>query len=120
VVVSELLVLLQQVTLQRVGFSSLVYKNIEGKLLLTLNLEALSYNSIAGQKEAFLKSNFITNTTFADFVLDTNGTIKTLVSAEVVPKLISYKDIFEPATPVGTSETTTTSESTKTDETIVQ
>ncbi len=95
VVLSELLVLLQQITLQKVSFSSLAYKNMDNKPTISLTAEALGYNAIAAQEDVFAKNDFIKNPIFSDFSLDTNGGVKLTIFAELVPKLISYKDILQ-------------------------
>ncbi|MFZ2523456.1 MAG: hypothetical protein WAW92_03660 [Minisyncoccia bacterium] len=92
VVASQILVLLQNETLKNVRFDNLIYSNTEGKPYITLDSESLSYNAIANQRNVFTESGFLANVEFSNFVLTDSGSIKSRMKANILPRLISYKE----------------------------
>lgn len=101
-VVSEILVLLQNLTLKNIQFDTLSYKTTNGSPELTMESYATSYNAVADQKQVFVQSGLLNNITFSDFTLDERGVVKTRFFATVSPKLVSYKNYLD----VGSGATT--------------
>lgn len=93
-VVSQILLLLQNLTLKNIRFDSMSYQNIGGRPVITMDSEGASYNAIANQRDVFVESGMLDNVQFLGYNLTEKGTIKAKFSAVVTPKLISYKDFI--------------------------
>ncbi len=95
VVVSEVLVLLQNLTVKRMRFSDFRYANLDGLPTLTLNGEVQTYNALAEQSNIFSDSEFIKDQKFSNFALGENGNISVTFFGVLDPKLVSYKKAIE-------------------------
>jgi hypothetical protein len=95
VVSSEVLGLLQSLTVKRMRFSSLGYKNSDGSPVLTLKGEVQTYNALAEQSRIFSQSEFIKDQKFSDFSLGENGNIGVSFFGILDPKLTSYKEVVQ-------------------------
>ena len=93
--VSELLLLLQQLTLKRFRISTLIFSSKDGSPTLSLGGEVQTYNALAEQSDVFSKSDFIKSPTFSDFSLTTNGNITVRLFLLINPNLVSYKNAIE-------------------------
>lgn len=93
-VVSEVLVMLQNLTLKTMRFDNLNYKNNGQKSTINLDAEAQSYNSIANQKEGFMGSGVLSESNFSDYMLTDRGLVKAKFFAVVSPRLVSYKEFI--------------------------
>ena len=95
IVVSELLTLLQALTVKKLRFTSLIYSNKDNLTSLAMEVEAKDYNALAVQSDIFSKNEFIKNPNFSEFGLIDNGDIKTKFSSSLDPQLVSYKRAVE-------------------------
>ena len=95
VVVSELLNLLQSLTVKRVRYGTLKYTNIDGLPTVSMTTEAQSYNALAQQLDAFSKSEFVKTPQVSDYNLGDNGNITVKFFANLEPSLVSYKKVIE-------------------------
>ncbi len=98
-VVSELLVLLEQLTLKNTRFNNLTYKNNQNVISINLDGDARTYNALAQQSDIFNRSGFFQNQVFSDFSLSDTGTVKFRYSANILPELVSYKKVTELLSP---------------------
>ncbi len=96
--VSELLFLMQNLTMKTIQFGNFKLDNKSGQPILTMDGEALSYNAVAKQSEVFLASGFIRNVIFSDFSLNDSGLVRFRFTGAVVPRLISYKEAVDALT----------------------
>src|SRR4029078_12292211 len=76
VAVSQLLALLESLTVKHIRFSDFSYNNKEGNPTLSMNTEAKDYNALASQSDIFSKNDFIQSPYFSDFSLSDNGNVK--------------------------------------------
>ena len=95
VVVSELLVLLQTMTVKNMRFSELNYTNKDNLSNITASVESASYNAIVQQSKIFDSTSFVQSYSFSDFNLGDNGVVKMKFSADLSPDLFSYKKVVE-------------------------
>jgi len=96
VAVSELLTLLQSLTVKRMRFTSLSYINKNtGLPTLSIDGEAATYNALAEQKDIFGQNEFIKNPQFSNFSLMDNGAVSVKFFTTLDPKLVSYKKYIE-------------------------
>lgn len=95
VVVSEVLGLLQSLTVKRMRFASFKYSNSDGLPTLSLKGEVQTYNALAEQSRIFSGSEFIKNQKFSDFSLGENGNIGVTFFGTLDPQLTSYKEVIE-------------------------
>lgn len=95
IAVSELLLLLQSLTVKKMRFSKFIYDNKNGSPTLSLDSEVQSYNALAQQSDIFSKSEFIKNQQFSNFNLSDNGFIKVKFFAGLDSTLTSYKKAVE-------------------------
>ena len=95
VVVSKLLLLLQELTLKKVQFNDFVYANQNNALTLSMRGQVQTYNALAEQDQIFNNSEFIKDPKFSDFNLGDNGYIAVNFSANIDPDLLSYKKAIE-------------------------
>jgi hypothetical protein len=92
VVISKVLTLMQQVTLQTMRLSDLIYTNKDGKPTLTSSVEAQSYNALAQEFNTLSTSAMIKNPLLSNFSLGSNGLVRANMSAELLPDFVSYKN----------------------------
>lgn len=91
-VISEVLVMLQNLTIKNMRFDSLSYQNFAGRATLSMDSEAISYNAVASQRDIFVDSGLLADVAFSAFSLSDRGYVRSKMTATVLPKLISYKD----------------------------
>ena len=92
ILVSKMLLLLQDLTVKKLRFNDLTYVNKNNSPTVTISGEVQSYNALADQQDVFLKNEFIKSPTFSNFVLGDNGYITVDFSARLDPSLLSYKN----------------------------
>ncbi len=95
VVLSKLLLLLNDLTLKKMRLTELIYKNQNDISSLSLTGELQTYNALAEEQNIFSKNEFIKNPVFSNFVLGDNGYITVDFRAMIDPSLISYKKYVE-------------------------
>ncbi len=103
-VVSEILVMLQNMTLKAMQFDSLSYKITSNTPEINMQSYASSYNAVANQKDVFDQSGVLNNVTFSDFSLDDRGVVSSKFYANVSPKLVSYKEMLESGSRVSSEQ----------------
>ncbi len=91
VAVSELVALLQNLTLKTVKYTKLTYNSEKGAPTLNIDAEARSYNALADLSDQFLKNDFVKGQIFSNFNLVDNGNVKVNIFATLDPSLTSYK-----------------------------
>ena len=91
VVVSNLLDELGVLVVRKMRFNELNYTNKDGKQTISVLGEVQTYNALAEQQEAFLKSDYIKEPEFSNFNLGDNGFIFVNFTARIDPRLTSYK-----------------------------
>ena len=94
-VVSEILVLMQQLTVKNMRFDEFNFKNKNGSPTLEMIGEGSTYNAIAEQSDTFNQNGFFKNQTFNDFSLTDTGTVRAKYLTNLSPELISYKKLIE-------------------------
>jgi hypothetical protein len=95
VVVSRVLVLMQDLTVKKMRFISLNYVNKNNDPTITITGEIQTYNALAEQQDAFLKNESMKNPGFSDFNLGDNGYISVNFSSKIDPGYVSYKKMLE-------------------------
>lgn len=95
VAVSEILFLLEDLTLKKMRFTSFDYTRNNNKPTIDIAGDIQTYNALARQQESFASTEFIRNPTFTDFNLGDNGYISVKFSADIDQSLISYKRIMD-------------------------
>ena len=95
IVVSELLLLVQSLTIKNFRYTDFQYKNNNGLPSMSASTEAGSYNAIIQQSKVFDGASFIQGYSFSDFGLGDNGVIKTKFFTNLSPDLVSYKKAVE-------------------------
>jgi hypothetical protein len=116
IVVSEVLALLEALTIKKMRFENFSYEEKAGESTIIMDGVAQNYNALAEQEHAFLDSKFIKNPDFSNFTLDDNGNVKVKFFAELDPTLVLYKQALGiqntppslPPTPQATTTATTT------------
>lgn len=93
--VSEVVVLLQNLTVKTIKFADLTINNESGTPSISMNGESLTYNAIAKQSEIFNGNTFLTNSAFSDFALDEKGIVKFKFSGSLAGNLVSYREAIE-------------------------
>ena len=99
VVTSELLTLLQSLTVKNVRFTDFLYNNKNNVINLSMDVEGKTYNALAMQSDIFSKNEFVKEESFSDFSLDINGNVKSKFSGKLDSKLVSYKKAIESQVP---------------------
>lgn len=94
-VVSELLVLLEQLTVKNIHFEDFAYHNNNSTISVNLTGESVSYNALTQQSDIFKGSDFFQNQNFYDLSLTDKGSIKFKFTANILPELVSYKKIID-------------------------
>ncbi len=95
VAVSEVLSLLENLTLKKMRFTSFEYAKNNNKPTVSITGDIQTYNALARQQEFFASTEFIRNPRFTDFNLGDNGYISVKFSADLDQSLISYKRIMD-------------------------
>ena len=95
VVVSKLLLLLNNLVLKKIRIADLIYSNKNKEPSLLMIAEAQTYNALAEQQDLFLKNEFIKDPVFSSFVLGDNGYITFNFLATINSNLISYKKAIQ-------------------------
>ena len=95
IVTSNLLTLLETLTVKRMRFVNFNYSNRAGIPTVVMKGESQTYNALAQQEDIFSKDKSLVNPEFSDFNLGDNGNITFDFSATLEPGLISYKKITE-------------------------
>ncbi len=96
-VISQLLVLFQNLTIKKIKLLNLTYLNKDGVLSVNMSVESLSYNALIEQSRVFSETEYLKKGQFSNFSLQENGNIKADFEALVSRKLISYKEIVDPS-----------------------
>lgn len=94
-VVSELLLVLKDLTIKNISFSELSYKYVNGVISVTIQGQSRSFNALAQQSDIFNDSEFLENQIFSDFTLNETGNVGFKYNANVLRNLVSYKDAVE-------------------------
>jgi hypothetical protein len=84
--------LLDNLTVRRMRFDDLVYKNIQNVPTITMKGEVQSYNALAQQEQIFNESDFVENPEFSGLSLVENGYVQVGFKAKINPSLVSYKN----------------------------
>ncbi|MSU45177.1 MAG: hypothetical protein EXS47_00900 [Candidatus Zambryskibacteria bacterium] len=92
---SEILLLLQDITIKRMRFTELTYKNTDKEINLNIKGEVQTYNALAQQEVIFKQNEFFKNPQFSGLALAENGTVSIEFSTMLDPFLISYKKALE-------------------------
>lgn len=92
---SQLLVLLQTLTVKKIKFIELTYVDKDGVSAVNITTESLSYNALIEQSRAFSETEYLKNGKFSNFSLQENGNIKADFQALIDSKLISYKNAVD-------------------------
>lgn len=95
IAVSKLLSKLESLTIKKVRFTELSYKNQETGSVLLIKAEAQNYNALAQQENAYSTSDFLVNPQFSNFILTDNGGITVDFTSNINPSTISYKESLE-------------------------
>lgn len=107
-VVSEVLILLQNLTVRNMRFDNFSYRNTDGKPTISMDSEALSYNAVANQRDVFIQSGLMSDVLFTGFNLSETGQVRSKFTAVISPKLVSYKELIDSLTKPNTENTETT------------
>ncbi len=91
VVVSKLLLLLNDLSLKKMRLTDFNYVNKNKQSSLSITAELQTYNALAEEQNIFSKNEFIKNPVFSNFILGDNGYITVNLSATIDSALISYK-----------------------------
>ncbi len=97
VVVSKLLILLQNLTVKRMQLTDLTYSNKSGSHSLLMKAEVQTFNALAQQKEIFARNEFVVRPEFSNFTPKDDGVIGVSFSAVIDSGLVSYKKAIESA-----------------------
>ena len=99
VVVSEILNLLQSLTVKRLRIDAFTYENRDsGGPTLAMTVETPTYNTLALQQDIFRQSTSVIDPTFSDFTLGDNGIIKSKFFGKIIPVLTSYETVISSGT----------------------
>ena len=95
VVVSELLLLLNALTVKKMRITDLTYNNRNGSPTVSMSAEAQTYNALADQGRIFSENEFVLNEEFSNFELADSGNVRVKFFANIDPTLVSYKKAVE-------------------------
>jgi hypothetical protein len=95
IVVSKVLVLMQDLTVRKMRFTELDYVNKNNDPTININGEIQTYNALAEQQNVFLNNEFMKDPVFSDFNLGDNGYLSVKFSSKLDPSLVSYKKMVE-------------------------
>ncbi len=92
VVASEVLNLLEELTVRRMRFDEFAYKNSGlGLPEVKMRGEVQSYNALAQQQEIFFSNDYLKDPKFSGMSLTENGFINVNFETKLDPSLVSYK-----------------------------
>lgn len=94
---SKILLLLQDLTIKRMRFTELTYRNLEDEIDLNIKGEVQTYNALAQQETIFSQSEFFKNPKFSSLSLSENGAVLVEFTAKLDPSVVSYKKALESA-----------------------
>ena len=97
VALSQLLIMLQSLTLKKMSFSDFTYRNSDTGNIVTMKGEVQTYNALAVQQDLFSHGTFISSPNFSNFTLGSNGNITFQFTASVNSDAVSYKKSVMPA-----------------------
>lgn len=103
VAVSEVLALLEALTVKRMRFTAFSYEDKTTSQTVSISGVAENYNALAEQETIFSSSKFIKNPDFSNFNLDENGNVKVDFFATLDSNLVSYKQALGITDKVATS-----------------
>ncbi len=89
--VSEIFMLLQNLTVVKVQFTSFAFVKKDNLMSVSMDGVGQNYNALADQSEIFSKNQFIKEPQFSSFNLTPTGTIGFKFIATIDPSLVSYK-----------------------------
>ena len=95
IVVSKVLVLMQDLTVRKMRFTELDYVNKNNDPTINITGEVQTYNALAEQQDVFLNNEFMKDPVFSDFNLGDNGYLSVKFSSRLDPSLVSYKKMVE-------------------------
>lgn len=95
IVVSKVLVLMQDLTVRKMRFTELDYVNKNNDPTINITGEVQTYNALAEQQNVFLNNEFMKEPVFSDFNLGDNGYLLVKFSSRLDPSLVSYKKMVE-------------------------
>lgn len=95
IVVSQILVLMEDLVLKKMRFVDFKYANHNTEPTITVSGEIQTYNALAEQQSVFSQNEYLKETTFTNFNLAENGYIQVNFTAKIVPALLSYKRSIE-------------------------
>jgi len=92
VVASEVLNLIEELTVRRMRFDEFLYKN-DGIGLPEVKMrgEVQSYNALAQQQEIFFANDYMKEPKFSGMTLAENGFVRVNFTTSLDPSLVSYK-----------------------------
>ena len=108
--VSEILILLQELTLKNIKFDDFAFQNKSNERNISMTGEATSYNTVAKQSEVIKASGLVSAVAFSNFTLSDKGAVRFKFSGTVAPSLISYKQALNAVSSIEAEETATTVE----------
>lgn len=111
VALSQYFDVLEALTLKTVSYDSLELVEAEGgRIELTMNGEARTFNTLAAQSAAFASEKRIKRAIFSDIQVTQSGRVSFSLSAELAPELIRWQAPVAalPVAPSAPAATTTT------------
>lgn len=94
IIVSEVLSLMEELTVQRVRLQELSYRKQGAISELNLKGEVATYNALATQGKIFSENEFISDFRFYDFNPTENGNVTFSFSSKVKRDLVSYPRVL--------------------------
>ncbi len=98
VVVSQLLVLVEKLSMKKVRFTDFDFTYRNNVPTISAKGEAQSYNTLAQQEEVFSASDDVKNSEFSNLGLNETGNVTFDLSATINPTVISYPKLIESVT----------------------
>jgi hypothetical protein len=95
VVVSKVLVLMEDLVLKKMRFTDFSFVNKDNQPTVSVSGEIQTYNALAEQQDVFSKNPFVENAMFSNFNLADNGYIMVKFTADINSDLVSYKKAVE-------------------------
>lgn len=96
VAISSLFNTFQSLTIRPVRFTSFSYSELEGQIVVDIEMEGSSYSAFAQQSDIFSKQEFIISPEFSDFELSEEGTISASFKSIIDPSILSYEKTLIP------------------------
>lgn len=91
---SEIFSILQTLALKRVRFGDFTYKNKNGSVSITMQVEAESYNAMVQQDSVLSHTNFLFSPVFSDFKILENGHISAKFTSDIDSSQILYTKLL--------------------------